>query len=137
LRRDNEARAVLEEVFPGRKIAQVYAENINRGGGGMNCITQQQPASAKFAKKCGWAKVQVAAQNAFLYSTPAGSATLGSVPRLSTSGDDVYLKMLSSSGKRALVQVVDECHLNGRMGWVDEDDVESAGEKRISVYSRN
>jgi len=137
LKRDNEARAVLEEVFPGRKITQVYAENVNRGGGGMNCITQQQPASAKFAQKCGWAKVQVAAQNVYLYATPTGVDTLGSVPRLTASGDDIYLKRLSSLGKRALVQVVGECHLNGRAGWVNQDDIESAGEKCIGVYSLN
>jgi hypothetical protein len=27
--------------------------------------------------------------------------------------------------------VTGECHLNGRIGWVDEDEIESAGEKRI------
>jgi hypothetical protein len=27
--------------------------------------------------------------------------------------------------------------LNGRIGWVDEDDIESAGEKRPLVYSPN
>ena len=137
LKRDNEARAVLEEAFPGRKITQVYAENVNRGGGGMNCITQQQPASARFAQKCGWAKVQVAAQNATLYATPTGAVTLGSVPRLTASGDDIYLKRLSSSGKRALVLVTGECHLNGRIGWIDEDNIESAGEKCSLVYSPN
>jgi agmatine deiminase len=137
LQRDNEARAVLEEVFPGRKIVQVYAENINRGGGGMNCITQQQPASARFAQMCGWAKVQVAAQNATLYATPAGGAALGRVPRLTTSGAEIYLKRLSSGGKRALVQVFGECKLNGKIGWIDEDDIESAGEKCPSVYSLN
>ena len=51
--RDDEARAALEEIFPGREIVQIYAENVNRGGGGMNCITQQQPASRKFVQKCG------------------------------------------------------------------------------------
>jgi hypothetical protein len=137
LKRDNEARAVLEEVFPGRKIAQVYAENVNRGGGGMNCITQQQPASAKFAQKCGWAKVQVAAQVASLYATPTGSATLGSVPRLTTSGEDIYLKRLASWGKRALVLITGQSHLNGRIGWIDENDIESAGEKCPLVYSPN
>ncbi|HKQ73871.1 MAG TPA: agmatine deiminase family protein [Blastocatellia bacterium] len=136
-KRDNEARAILEAAFPGRKIAQVYAENVNRGGGGMNCITQQQPASAKFAQKCGWAKVQVAAQSAALYTAPIGGAALGSVPRLTTSGEDVYLKRLSSWGKRALVLVTGEFHLNGRIGWIDEDDIESAGEKCSLIYSPN
>jgi hypothetical protein len=91
-------------------------------------------SGSKFAQKCGGAKVQVAAQNAYLYATPAGSAAFGIVPRLATSGDGVYLKRLSSLGKRALVQVVGECHLDGRIGWVDENDIESAGEKRMGVY---
>ena len=71
-RRDDEARDVLRALFPGREIVQVYSENVNRGGGGMNCITQQQPASAKFAQKCGWAKVQVDAPAATLYAAPTG-----------------------------------------------------------------
>jgi agmatine deiminase len=137
LKRDNEAREALEEVFPGRNITQVYAENINRGGGGMNCITQQQPASARFAQKCGWAKVQVAAHSASLHATPAGDTKLGSVPRLSRSGDDIYLKRLSSWGNRALVLITGEYHLNGRIGWIDEDDIESAGEKCPLIYSAN
>ena len=49
---------------------QVYSENVNRGGGGMNCITQQQPASAKFAEECGWAKIQVDVGAATLYAEP-------------------------------------------------------------------
>jgi agmatine deiminase len=136
-KRDKEAREVLEEVFPGRKIEQVYAENINRGGGGMNCITQQQPASVKFTKRCGWAKVQVAAQTATLYAAPTGDAQWGSVPRLARSGDDIYLKRISSWGKRVLILVVGASHLNGRIGWIDEDEIESAGEKCMDVYSPN
>jgi agmatine deiminase len=134
-KRDDEARAVLKELFPGREVAQVYSENINRGGGGMNCITQQQPASARFARQCGWAKVQVATQSATLYATPTGAAALGGVPRLTISGAEIYLKRLSSWGKRALVLVVGECAFNGKVGWIDEDDVESAGEKCLNVYS--
>jgi hypothetical protein len=72
-----------------------------------------------------------------LYATPAGAVTLGSVPRLTASGDDIYLKRLSSLGKRALVRVTGEYHLNGRIGWIDEDDIESAGEKCPLVYSPN
>ncbi len=135
-KRDNEARAVLKELFPGREIAQVYADNVNRGGGGMNCITQQQPASAKFARMCGWAKVQVDAQATTLYVEPSGEAALGGVPRLSRFGD-VYLRRLSSSGKRVQVRVVGTVKLNGEIGWVEEDDIESAGEKCPAVYSPN
>ena len=130
--RDEEARAVLREAFPGREIVQVYSENVNRGGGGMNCITQQQPASTKFAERCGWAKVQVAARVTTLYATPSGGAALGTVPRL-----DVYLRTFSSAGRRVRVEVVGESRLDGRIGWVDADDIESAGEKCPSVYSLN
>jgi agmatine deiminase len=136
-KRDDEARAVLKELFPGREVAQVYSENVNRGGGGMNCITQQQPATANFAERCGWAKVQVATQSATLYATPIGAAVLGNVPRLTSSGAGVYLKRLSSWGKRALVLVVGEFKLNGQIGWVDEGDIESAGEKCPLIYSPN
>jgi hypothetical protein len=40
-------------------------------------------------------------------------------------------------GKRSLVLVTGEFHLNGRVGWIDEDDIESAGEKCPLVYSPN
>ena len=43
-KRDAEAAKVIGRLFPGRRIVQVYIENVIRGGGGMNCITQQQPA---------------------------------------------------------------------------------------------
>ena len=41
--KDEKARRVLAEHFKGRKIVQIDAENINLGGGGIHCITQQQP----------------------------------------------------------------------------------------------
>ena len=43
-KRDAEAAKVIGGLFPGRRIVQVHIENVIRGGGGMNCITQQQPA---------------------------------------------------------------------------------------------
>ena len=64
--RDRAARRILESLFPGRDIAQVHIENVVRGGGGMNCITQQQPASEKFVRRCGWAKVKVDVEAAAL-----------------------------------------------------------------------
>lgn len=138
-KRDSEARAVLEEMFPGRKIVQVYAENLNRGGGGMNCITQQQPASRTFARQCGWAKVQVDTQTTTLYARPHGKNELGAISRLSQSGEDIYLERLPSFGleKRLRVRVVGATTLNGQTGWIDEDDIESAGEKCTDVYSLN
>ncbi|MFB7212511.1 agmatine/peptidylarginine deiminase [Streptomyces sp. NPDC056255] len=44
----NDARALeaLGEVYPGRRIVGVDARNIFRYGGGIHCITQQQPRSA-------------------------------------------------------------------------------------------
>ncbi len=135
--RDDDARDVLEKLFPGREIVQVYSENVNRGGGGMNCITQQQPASAKFARMCGWAKVRVDVQVAMLYAGPFGHAVMGGVSRLTRSGDDIYLQRLSSFGNRIEVRVVGRSALNGKVGWVDEGDIESAGEKCPGVYSQN
>ncbi|PRP78658.1 hypothetical protein PROFUN_13491 [Planoprotostelium fungivorum] len=44
LKTDREAARVLGEVFPGRKIVQLDVSIINLGGGGIHCITQQQPA---------------------------------------------------------------------------------------------
>ena len=41
---DERARAVLESCFPDRKIIQVDVKGVATGGGGIHCITQQQPA---------------------------------------------------------------------------------------------
>ena len=40
---DETARAILADCFPGRDILQVSALDIVQGGGGIHCITQQQP----------------------------------------------------------------------------------------------
>ena len=42
----NEARAkaTLQKVFPGRRVVLIDATAVNWGGGGIHCITQQQPA---------------------------------------------------------------------------------------------
>ncbi len=136
-RKDEEAKEILARLFPGREIVQVYSENVSRGGGGMNCITQQQPASAKFAARCGWAKVKVDVQLATLYAGPFGGAEVGSVPRLSRLGRDVYLERLSTSHARVEVRVVRGSGFDDEVAWVDEDDIESAGEKCPTVYTRN
>jgi agmatine deiminase len=133
-RKDDAAREILEELFPGRAIVQVYSENVNRGGGGMNCITQQQPASARFAQTCGWAKVKVGVRAATLFAGPRGDAALGDVPRLTDSGRDVYLRRLSSSANRVEVRVAGAIGLDGVIGWVDEQAIESAGEKCPSIH---
>lgn len=40
---DTAAAATVREAFPGRRVVQVDARPIIRGGGGIHCITQQQP----------------------------------------------------------------------------------------------
>ena len=44
VKEDDEARGIVAESFPGRRVVQVDARDIVRGGGGIHCITQQQPA---------------------------------------------------------------------------------------------
>ena len=41
--RDKEAKAILREVYPGREIVLVDARELFARGGGIHCITQQQP----------------------------------------------------------------------------------------------
>ncbi len=40
---DDAAAAAVRAAFPGRQVVQVDARAIIRGGGGIHCITQQQP----------------------------------------------------------------------------------------------
>lgn len=41
--RDAEARAILEKIFLNRKVIMIDAIAINLGGGGIHCITMQEP----------------------------------------------------------------------------------------------
>ncbi|MDP7569668.1 MAG: agmatine deiminase family protein [Arenicellales bacterium] len=43
---DQRAKAVYEQLFPQRQVVQLHIDNIAPGGGGIHCITQQQPVSA-------------------------------------------------------------------------------------------
>ena len=43
-RRDADAVAILREVYPGREVVSVDARPLFARGGGIHCITQQQPA---------------------------------------------------------------------------------------------
>jgi agmatine deiminase len=42
---DEPARIILSQCFPGRDIMQIDALDIVQGGGGIHCITQQEPAA--------------------------------------------------------------------------------------------
>jgi agmatine deiminase len=42
--KDEVTRATLERLFLGRRVVQIHPLAVNWGGGGMHCITQQQPA---------------------------------------------------------------------------------------------
>jgi agmatine deiminase len=42
--RDREAKAILRDVYPGREIVLIDAKELFKRGGGIHCITQQQPA---------------------------------------------------------------------------------------------
>jgi len=43
---DDKAFDIFEDLFPERQIVQIPALDILHGGGGIHCITQQQPAAA-------------------------------------------------------------------------------------------
>lgn len=44
--KDERARSLLRQLFPGRDIVQINPMAFNWSGGGMHCSTQQQPAVA-------------------------------------------------------------------------------------------
>ncbi|MFE7639635.1 agmatine/peptidylarginine deiminase [Kitasatospora sp. NPDC057518] len=41
---DSAARAALARLFPGRTVEQLNIDSLGAGGGGIHCVTQQQPA---------------------------------------------------------------------------------------------
>lgn len=43
--RDEVARAALAGAFPGRTVVQLNCDALAEGGGGIHCVTQQQPRS--------------------------------------------------------------------------------------------
>ena len=43
--KDETVKRLMRRLFPGREIIQIDAENLNFGGGGMHCATQEQPAA--------------------------------------------------------------------------------------------
>ncbi|MEU6929595.1 agmatine deiminase family protein [Streptomyces sp. NPDC046374] len=40
---DTAARATLARLYPGRVIEQLDIDRLGTGGGGIHCVTQQQP----------------------------------------------------------------------------------------------
>ncbi|MFB6678507.1 agmatine/peptidylarginine deiminase [Streptomyces sp. NPDC056390] len=42
-RADAGAKAVLQRLFPGRTVEQLNIDSLGAGGGGIHCVTQQQP----------------------------------------------------------------------------------------------
>ena len=46
-RADAAARELLADAYPGRRVVTVDARPIFARGGGIHCITQQQPAVAR------------------------------------------------------------------------------------------
>lgn len=41
--KDDAAKQLLQKLFPGRKVVQIFTLSINRGGGGIHCMTHEQP----------------------------------------------------------------------------------------------
>ncbi|MFT7232058.1 MAG: agmatine deiminase, partial [Cyclobacteriaceae bacterium] len=42
--KDKKAAQILQSVFPNRKVIMIDALAVNLGGGGIHCISIQQPA---------------------------------------------------------------------------------------------
>ncbi|MFJ6939670.1 agmatine/peptidylarginine deiminase [Streptomyces sp. NPDC101132] len=42
---DSAARTTLTRLFPGRTVVQLNIDHLGAGGGGIHCVTQQQPAA--------------------------------------------------------------------------------------------
>ncbi|MEU9106102.1 agmatine deiminase family protein [Streptomyces xanthophaeus] len=43
-RADAAARATLPRLLPGRVVERLHSDHLGAGGGGIHCVTQQQPA---------------------------------------------------------------------------------------------
>ena len=44
---DMRAQEILRSAYPGREVVMVPAKDVFMGGGGIHCITQQQPAAER------------------------------------------------------------------------------------------
>lgn len=45
--KDEEAKRLFQKLFPTKKVIQIYTLPINRGGGGIHCMTHEEPAVFK------------------------------------------------------------------------------------------
>jgi agmatine deiminase len=43
--KDEEVREIFTQLFPDRKVIQIFARTVNRGGGGIHCMTHEVPVS--------------------------------------------------------------------------------------------
>lgn len=43
-RKDEESLEIFKKVFPGRKLVTIYPISINKDGGGIHCMTHEQPS---------------------------------------------------------------------------------------------
>ena len=43
--KDKEAKKLFTKLFPDRKVIQIYAIGVNQGGGGIHCMTHEQPSN--------------------------------------------------------------------------------------------
>lgn len=51
--RDEAARVVLQELFPGRDVRMLSIDHIAWGGGGIHCLTQPMPHTNRLSAGCG------------------------------------------------------------------------------------
>jgi len=43
--KDAEVNKIFTQLFPDRQVIQIYSRTVNRGGGGIHCMTHEQPIS--------------------------------------------------------------------------------------------
>ncbi|HCM75445.1 MAG TPA: hypothetical protein DIS90_03625 [Cytophagales bacterium] len=43
--KDEEANKIFKQLFPDRQVLQIYSRTVNRGGGGIHCMTHELPVS--------------------------------------------------------------------------------------------